>query len=214
MKNFVDTVKLFFVIAGAVLGAGFLSGGELVGFFSSKSVICLLISGVLFFLGFAFVGTNQDRFTKTALVIASAVFSSAMLTALDEISWEIGVIKGLPAVSVSSVLAFHFFLSENVGKLEKANYILIPLAVVAVVAAAFFSEPVGALSQSAGVKDAVNAVLYACMNLFVALPAVAIAARGKRKGVKISAALAFAVFFVALAYIILRVSPSKKVFIG
>lgn len=208
MKNFADAVKLFFVIAGAVLGAGFLSGGELVGFFNSKSAICLTVSGALFFIGFAFIGVNQDGFTKTALIIAGAVFSSAMLTALDEISWETGVIKGFPAVSVLSVIAFHFLLSENVGKLEKANYILIPFAVLVVVAAAFYAEPVGAPRFKTSVKDGVNAVLYSCMNLFVALPSVSIAARGKGKRVKILAALTFAVFFVALAYIILRVSPS------
>ncbi|MBR0190023.1 MAG: hypothetical protein IJQ23_06525 [Clostridia bacterium] len=208
MKNFADAVKLFFVIAGAVLGAGFLSGGELVGFFNSKSAICLTVSGALFFVGFAFIGAKQDGFTKMALIIAGAVFSSAMLTALDEISWETGVIKGFPAVSVLSIIAFHFWLSNSVKKLEKANYILIPFAVAVVVAAAFFSEPVGAPSPNTGVKDGVNAVLYACMNLFVALPSVSIAARGKKRSVRVIAALTFAVFFVALAYIILRVSPS------
>lgn len=208
MKNFADAIKLFFVIAGAVLGAGFLSGGELVGFFNSKSVSCLIISAALFFVGFAFIGAKQDGFTRVALIIAGAVFSSAMLTALDEISWETGVVKGFPAVSVSSVIAFHFWLSDNVKKLEKANYILIPFAVLVVVAAAFCSEPVGAPRGNTGVKDGVNAVLYSCMNLFVALPSVSIAARGKKRSVRVIAALTFAVFFAVLAYIILRVSPS------
>ena len=208
MKNFADAVKLFFVIAGAVLGAGFLSGGELVGFFNSRSVICLIVSAALFFVGFAFIGANQDGFTKIALIIAGGVFSSAMLTALDEISWETGVIKGFPAVSVLSVIAFHFWLSDNVKKLEKANYILIPFAVLVVVTAAFCAEPVGTSRVNTGVINGANAALYSCMNLFVALPSVTIAARGKKQSARIAAALIFAVFFAALAYIILRVSPS------
>ncbi|MEG9430106.1 MAG: hypothetical protein VZQ61_04200 [Christensenellaceae bacterium] len=208
MKNFTDTLKLFFVFCGAVLGAGFLSGGELVGFFGSRSLICLLISGTLFFMEFAFIGGARDRFTKVAYLIADGVFASAMLSGLDEIAWQTGALNGFPAVSLLSLVLFHFFLSGSIVKLEKANCVLMPLSVAAIFAAAVIADPVTAPNVNAGAKDAVNAVLYACMNLFVALPSVSIAAKSKKKCALIAAALVFAAFFVAFSYLILRVSPS------
>lgn len=207
VKNFSDTLKLFFVFCGAVLGAGFLSGGELVGFFGSRNLICLLISCALFFIGFAFIGEKQDRFTKVAYLIADGVFSSAMLSGLDEIAWQTGVLFGFPVVSVLSLVLFHFLLSGNIGKLEKVNCVLMPLSVIIIFAAAVIAEPISAPNINAGAKDAINAVLYACMNLFVALPSVSAAAKNKGKGALISAALVFAAFFVAFAWLILSVSP-------
>lgn len=208
MKNFVDTFKLFFVLSGAVMGAGFLSGGELLEFFGSKRLVFLIISGALFFIGFAFIGEKRDGLTKTAFLIADGVFSCAMLAGLDAISWQTGAIKGLPAVSVFSLAVFHFFLSGNIGKLEKANCVLIPLSVITVFIAVVYAKPVSVPRQNAGVKDAVNAVLYACMNLFVALPSASIAAKGKKGKAKFFSALIFAVFFVVFAFLILRASPN------
>ena len=198
---------MFFVFCGAVLGAGFLSGGELVGFFGSRSFLCLLISGTLFFMGFAFIGGADDRFLKYALMVADGVFAAAMLSGLDTIIWQTGVLNGFPVVSVLSLVAFHFFLSESIGKLEKANCILMPLSVIIIFAAAVIAKPITAPRQNADVKDAVNAVLYACMNIFVALPSTMLAAKNKGKSVKITAAFLFSAFFVAFAYLILSVSP-------
>ncbi len=207
MKNFTDTVKLFFVFCGAVLGAGLLSGSELVGFFGSKSLLCLLIAGALFFTGFAFIGVSRDGFTEIAFIVAEAVFASAMLSGLDEITWRAGLINGVPLASCISVVVFHFFLSESIGKLEKVNCILIPFSVITVVLAAAFSAPVTAPKATLNASDALNAVLYACMNLFIALPSVTLAAKGKNKIAKIFAALIFAEFFVFIARLILSVSP-------
>lgn len=210
MRNFVDTLELLFVFCGAVLGAGLLSGSELVSFFNSKSVICLLLSGLLFFIGFAFIGAAQDGFTKVAFLIADGVFASAMLSGLDEIAWKAGILYGFPVVSLLSILVFHFLLSGNIGALEKVNCALMPLSVVIVLAAAIFSAPITAPQVNTGAKDIVNAVLYACMNLFVALPSARIASESKGKGALITAAFIFAVFFVSLAYLILRVSPKMS----
>lgn len=207
MKTFTDTVKLFFVFCGAVLGAGLLSGSELVGFFGSKSVPCLMLAGALFFMGFAFISVAQEGFTKASLIIAEAVFSAAMLSGLDEIAWRAGVINGVPFASVLSLIVFHFLLSGSVKKLERVNCILMPFSVITVILAAIISAPVNASPATININDVVNAVLYACMNLFIALPSATLAGKGKAKGSKAAAAFVFAVFFVLLAYLILRVSP-------
>ncbi len=206
VKNFIDALKIFFVISGAVLGAGFLSGGELVAFFGTRNVICLALAGAVFFLGFAFCRVEKDRFTNTAFMLADCIFSASMLSGLDEMAGLFGALKGIPVVSVLSLLLFHFFISKDIKKVEKVNCILIPAAIVVVFCAAIDAPAHAPMSVTcrAGAKDLLNAVLYACMNVFAALPAVGIAATGKKNGVKVAAAICFSVFFVLFAFIILR----------
>ena len=208
MKTFTDTVKLFFVLSGAVMGAGFLSGGELAVFFESRTILCVCISGAVFFAGFAFTEVKKDGFTEFVFAAADGVFACAMLTGLDEIAYYAGLKQGVPVASVLSLALFHFFLSVSIKKVEKANAVLIPLSVIAVGAAAICAKPLAVQSASSGAKNIINAVLYSCMNLFVALPSVGIAAKDKGRKAKPYAALAFTCVFIALACIILRVAPA------
>lgn len=212
VKTFTDTIKLFFVFCGAVLGAGFLSGGELVAFFSGKDVICLALSGAVFFAGFAFFRAANDGFTKCAFIAADFVFSAAMLSGLDEIAALSGLNPYLPAASVLSLLLFHFLLSKDIKKVEKVNCALIPLS-VAIIFAAVFAKNTGQSAPAkplafAGAKGAISAILYACMNIFVALPAASLAKRGKTRSANIAAALCFSVFCTSFALIIVSIAPS------
>ena len=207
MKNFFDSVKLFLLISGAVMGAGFLSGGELVAFFGGGTG-WLLLSAAIFFMGFMLLSSDKTATPEIPMLIADAAFSLAMLSGLDEIAGFIGALYGIPAASVLSLVVFHFLLSGNIKKVERINCFLIPFSVLTVFLAvinAAFAAP----KAAAGRKWAINAVLYACMNVFVAIPSVKSAAKGKKKGAKIAAFIAFSVFFAGFSYLIVRVSPNS-----
>ncbi|MBQ9485387.1 MAG: hypothetical protein IJU83_00960 [Clostridia bacterium] len=207
MKNFVESLKLFFVICGATIGAGFLSGGELIAFFPSRSLPCLAIAGTVFFLYFILPIDGNSSFFKYAYLAADAVFAASMLSVADEIAWNAGIFKGLPIVSVVSLSVFELFFSEDIKRLVGLNSVLIPFSVFVAIFAAISAEVF--LSQSEmTARDGVNALLYACANAFAAFPSVKLAAYGKNKAVKIAAAGGFGVFFVALSYVILRASPN------
>lgn len=210
MKNFFDGVKLFLLISGAVMGAGFLSGGELVAFFGG-GYSGLLLSAVIFFIGFTLLTTSKTATPKIPLLMSSAVFSIAMLSGLDEIAGFIGVLRGIPAAPVLSIIIFHFLLSGSIKKIEKINCFLIPVSVL-IVFLTIINVPDSApkVRVASGGKWVINAVLYACMNVFVALPSVKSAAQGKKKGTKIAAFIAFSVFFAGFSYLIIRVSPNTS----
>lgn len=194
------------MLAGAVCGAGLLSGGELVAFFGGANVFCLMLSALTFFIGFAFGDFTSGNAEKYVFLAADAVFSAAMISGLDDILGFAGILKGVPVASALSIIAFHFLLSKNVKSIERLNCVLIPVS-VAIVLIAVIIAPAAPITGAAGAKGAVNAVLYACMNVFVALPPVKIAAKNKSKRAKITAALCFSAFFMLFAYLILRVSP-------
>ena len=207
MKNFADTFKLFFVLSGAVMGAGFLSGGELLEFFGGVNVLCITLAAAVFFIGFAFINAQNDGVIKIAFILADGVFATAMLSGLDEIAKYAGVLKGLPVASVLSISAFHFLISKDVKKIERVNCVLIPLSIIIVLCAALYAPAQDMAVKGTSAVGVINALLYACMNLFVAMPAVKIAKKGKGKKANSAAALCFSVFFAAFAFIILRVAP-------
>ena len=195
------------MLSGAVMGAGFLSGGELVAFFGGVNFFCLALASAVFFIGFSFVHTENDCLTKSVFMIAELVFSIAMLSGLDEIAGYAGAKKGVPAASILSLFIFHFLFSKDIKKVEKVNCVLIPLSSVIVLSAALFAPAQGLAIQGTSAGGVINALLYACMNLFVAMPAAKIAKKGKSKRVNTAAALCFSVFFAVFAFIILRVAP-------
>ena len=133
-----------------------------------------------------------------------------MLSGLDDIMAFAGVLKGVPIASVLSLFAFHFLFSKDIKKVEKLNFILIPVSIAIVLLAVIFLEQSNIKPVKSNVaKSALNALLYASMNVFVALPTVSIAKRCKGNKVKISAALSFSAFFVLFAYLILRASANS-----
>ena len=207
MKGFSDSVKTFFVICGAVIGAGFLSGGELVAFSPSREIFYIAVAATVFFLGFALPYSESGAFARAAFLIADAVFAAAMLAGLDGIACVALNIKVFPVASAASLAAF-YFLSDNVKTVERLNCVLTPLSVAIVVVALCLTAtaPVPAPYKS-GVKGFSNAVLYASTNVFVAMPAVNMGGKGKSVKARAISALAFACFFAAFAFFILRIAP-------
>lgn len=210
MKNFFDGVKLFLLISGAVMGAGFLSGGELVAFFDG-GIFYLSVAAIAVFIGFAFISVPKDAFSKTAFLVADGVFAVSMLSGLDEITAYAGILKGIPVASLLSLTAFVFLLSKDIKKVEKVNCVLIPLSViivltVAITAPANYHAPV----PHSAARKTVNALLYACMNVFVAIPSVDLAKQGKSKSTLIFSTACFAAFFAVFAFLIIRVSPKNS----
>lgn len=210
VKIFSDALKLFFVTAGAVIGAGFLSGGELVIFFKSRELFYLFTAAAVFFVGFSLPAQSGGTVADLVFFAADAVFAAAMLSGLDEIVWASGFLKGFPIASLIAVIAFHFLFSKNVGRVERLNFALIPFSALIVVIALAFAKNAPVVPQfKAGAKGFSDALLYASVNVFVALPAVNVGAKNKPFAARILSAGLFAAFFAVFAYFILRVAPNS-----
>lgn len=213
MKYWLNTLKAAFLLSGAVMGAGFLSGRELVFFFGTEGFLpFLLIAGGVLFSGFAAVfagggmpaGKAVGRFFQTAFLFADFVFAASMLAGLNELTVQAGILGGTPLLSAGAcVFCFLYSVKGKAGAgvlsavLMPAALILINVAVFSGRTLSYGGAPANPLTGIAG------ACVFAFMNVFVSVPAVSAGARGLgRKSLYAGAAL-FSLLTAAQAALIL-----------
>lgn len=224
MKALFRIFNVFFIICGAVVGAGFLSGAEPVGFFGVQGFyLPALIAGAAFAVYFMAyfsaekkgVLQNDGGLFGVLTIVSDFILLSGMLAGLDAAVKDVEFLNKFSVASLSS-LAFAFAYSRRGGKgLEKINRVLTPASIVTVnvfLVAAFFSgkfytdAPPAAQSVPAG-GAVLKALLYAFMNVFAAIPAARYCSQKNGKKTLAAAAMLFGVFaFTETAFILYTIS--------
>lgn len=226
---------MFSVLCGAVIGAGFLSGAELIVFFGADNfVFPLALAGALFACCFACFFLNEKSetveiavhadggFFEAAGYVAAFIFLSGMLAGLDETA-NIGFFRKFPAVSVLALI-FAVVYSRRGGRgLVRLNVVLTPVSVVivnafiilAAINGDFAARENNAVAFTANrlpeLKKCVNAALYAFMNVFAASPALKVFAREKDKKTLVLSSAAFGAYaFVQAAVILFAISGMRS----
>ena len=197
-------------LVGSVIGAGFLSGAELVRFFPAQGILPhAAVAAGLFFLcfwmlyrvggacgGFAGVLARLGRagpLLRAALLASSFVLCAGMLAGLHSLAREgAGIALSFPLLSLLAPPLLYGLAGRGMRGLYAADALLVPLILLFVAANAGGAlrsvqpAPAGAASSLAGV------CLYVCMNAFLAAPVVcdAGAARGASGGGAAGCALA------------------------
>lgn len=131
-----DNFKIAFFFIGAMIGAGFSSGSELMVFFGESGIVGVLISAVFigllvfFFQYMSVVFNNYPRVKKVVdwlMVLSSIISFIAMTAGANEVIMDtfrvnnIGVVSAL-AVSVMCLFSMRF--------LKNVNAVVVPLIVV------------------------------------------------------------------------------------
>ncbi len=208
MKGFFEVLSIVFVTVGSVIGAGFISGRELVGFFGTENyfVPLLIMAVVLCFsltilcsLGRHYVTLrtlNGNLFAKSnvfdwAVYIASFISVSGLLAVLDQLWLGIGVLPKIPVLSIVAIIALSIVSRYGIRGVEKVSLFLVPVIIIAVNTLIFINGKTkfsfdGQVNLFSGVKS----ILYVSMNCFINLPAIVEVAGGKsKKSVYISAVI-------------------------
>lgn len=131
-----DNIKIAFFFIGAMIGAGFSSGSELMVFFGDSGIIGVVVAaifiGLLVFL-FQFMSVVFNNYPKVKkvvdwlMVLSSIISFIAMTAGANEVMMDtfrvnnIGVISAL-AVSVMCVFSMRF--------LKNVNTVVVPLIVI------------------------------------------------------------------------------------
>ena len=198
-------------LVGTVVGAGFISGAELVRFFPSEGFLpyvyvaaglFALFFYLLFRVGRAFGGYEgalSALFGKFAplfravLLAASLVMCGSMLAGITAAVREgFGISEAFPFAALAALVLLHFLSYRGVKGIFAVNLALVPV-ILAFIGAYAFRAPYGGMPY--GESDAFSSlcavVLYVAMNAFLAAPVVcdAGAKGGGRAGCFISAAL-------------------------
>ncbi len=201
MKVLLNILNVAFLSIGVIVGAGFVSGRELVSFFGTQNaMIFLCVSGVLIFISFSVVYYLASKYKSLALInaklfnrggklfyyatlVSSFILLSGMLSGLDELWKELGVLPTLPVLSITVLVVVALTIGGGVGFLEKINLILVPLILVAVNVVVFtfgdFSLSFSGVTAKTGVIGLIKSILYVTMNVFTSLPILVATAKSK-----------------------------------
>ena len=134
----------FLVIIGTVIGSGFMSGKEIVVFFSRFGLFsfpCIIFAFVLFWLLFNFFlkqgdeaieRLNKSKFSNLVNFIICTILSSAMIAGCLQLLSSFHMIFKIVIMLVIILYCF-FIIRKGLGSLEKANLFLVPIMVIVLI---------------------------------------------------------------------------------
>lgn len=177
-KKIAASVRAALSIIGAAVGAGFITGREILSFFGGYSPAFAFVTAFLaFFVWFYFllcgaVSGKLAAIGNVAVYLLSALIIASMLGATDSLfNFAFGLPKSLPVGSVSLLVLCTALCFTGLNGVERANVILVPfmlLSVIFCVIFCFVSESGGvdisggvggfALSESAGGASGIQGV--------------------------------------------------------
>lgn len=203
LKRAAHTVKLSFTLVGTIVGAGFLSGAELVRFFPSEGYLSYAIVSALLYAGCfyllyrcgtkygGFAGTVNELFGKGAqiirsvLLISSLVMCASMFAGLNAAAEEgLGWKSAFPLAALTALPLLYFLSGKGVKGLFWINLALVPFILVFVISYAGISYEPGLSGDSLQAFSCLFSILvYVAMNCFLAAPLICDAgAEGKNGG--------------------------------
>ena len=160
-------------LVGTTVGAGFLTGAELVRFFSASYLPALALSCIVYFLTCSFslrLGRKYNGFSGAmkALVPRGNTVAVSLLLAVCFVPCA-GMLAGLDALlptafpigSIAGICIVMFFLHRGMKGMSLLNLLLVPLLLLFVL----FSGRIGSFAPISA-ADGGWALLYAFMNTY------------------------------------------------
>ena len=187
VKTFFFVISTTFLTLGAIIGAGFISGAELIAFFGVKgyllpsvlfSVIFLIIIIALFItfkskkyeIKNNALDSSQEKFGFRGAV--SVVFTASMLAGLNDLSKELNIVVKFPLFPVIAMVLITIFSKRGIKGIERFNLIAMPIVILAVNLVIFSSKNISVdTSLDITFNKVKNCVLYAFMNVYICIPA-------------------------------------------
>ena len=205
-----NVLPLVCLIVGSIIGAGFISGREIVTFFGGQDA---LISSAACFICFTVVISfllNVKNLENNAvfgifqpmILFFDLVIASGMLASFDSVAQSVfGINKDIPTLSLVAVVLSNIILYKGVKGVEKANAILVPLMIAAVMVLVvaggdFDIVPTGAIKP-------LDIISYVGLNTFTAALLFADAGKNLKAGEN---ALAAIISSLVLSGLILLIS--------
>lgn len=207
-----DNIKIAFFFIGAMIGAGFSSGSELMVFFGESGIVGVMISAVFigllvfFFQYMSVVFNNYPRVKKIVdwlMVLSSIISFIAMTAGANEVIMDtfkvnnVGVISAL-VVSVMCLFSMRF--------LKNVNAVVVPLIVVLMILIIVKTD---LLPLPTGVS-VFRSVSYAAMNVLLGGYLLSTECAKKKAKDKLIIAVIIAVVVAAMMIIVYLISQEAK----
>ena len=216
MKHFTDCLKLSFLIIGSIIGAGFISGREIVSFFYGQNaffVSAILCGAFSVFISFILIVKDLENnvvysLVKPLVLISNFVIMSGMLSGLDSLQEQIVSIDHIyPIFSLVAVILSNIILYRGVKGVEKVNSFLVPVMIAFMIAVTLPSVSFSQVGGD-GIKP-VKLISYCGLNVFMSAPLFNAAGKGKSVIKSFAAAALSAVVLCVLIYFALSAVTAK-----
>lgn len=181
-----ESLKTTFTIVGSVIGAGFISGRELVRFFGGEAFLPILILTFFFFFIYLYfllrVGQNYGTFScflnitfkkyafiiRGIFLICSFITLTAMLAGINALEPKFS-----PYISILTAIACFFIAKKGINGINTLNTVLVPVIVVYVVLSLVYT---GNFTFAHGTDNFFTSAffswIYVGMNMFLSTPVV------------------------------------------
>jgi uncharacterized membrane protein YkvI len=221
VKTFFTILKTSFLIAGTIIGAGYISGAELIGFFGRENFLLPLLfatflTAVVFIVAFSAskkLGREKkgledifgsQKLYKASTCITSLIFTASMLAGVDAMLNSVFYLGAFQFGSIIVVILISIFSKYGVKGMERINLILMPLIIITINALIFSTQKI---SFTQPIKTSFGGItkgaLYVFMNAFVCLPVMRETAENKSKKTLFAVSVIVAIIVGVQALIIL-----------
>ncbi len=208
MKVLCETVVTFFLTLGAFVGAGFLSGKEIVVYFSGGinyifvGAITFFLVLILFFLGIKNIKDN--KFFSLLQKIGNFIFLVGMVSGMNALE-KITFNRNFYFFSAISLFLANLISSKGIEGIKKLSLILMPISILIVNCVLIVSKNGEKLSTFSVQKGGVlTSVLYVFINVFPLIPFLKKTADKKKLKAFIAPIILFCIFFFLQAFFILK----------
>lgn len=210
-----------FTITGAVVGAGFISGRELIGFFGTGNFIpSAFVAAVLFALFiyallclgyeyggfFGVVSQMSKTFRRVFLVFiyfASFIMTSGMLAGADSL-----FPSASPVVGIAFVVLVFFACRFGIKGLNIINFILVPV-ILSFIAVTVIKNSLFSFGGEVEALRIYSAFSYVGMNMFLSFPIVCDIGKGMHNKKCISSLLTAGILFILILLVLFAVKSDK-----
>lgn len=208
VKELLKSIKISFVIIGAMLGAAFLSGKEFTKFFYGQdSLFSALIIFFVLFLSFTFLLVSDvEKNSKCYLVFGclfyfgNFIVASSMVAAVDSLSYTLFPnIQEMPIFSVTVLIFVNILLICGFQGIKRFSLMLVPFVVVAAIVIVFI--PNDKVSIKSGLIQPSALLTYCGLNISLSVPLISRLGRGEGKHVCIISAFFAALIISTLIYV-------------
>lgn len=194
---------------GAIVGAGYLSGAELVCFFGSRGyAIGLIVSCATFIVGYALsvaVKTAQSKFFRFAVIVSLFITFSGMLAVIDSVFPIKLNGKNLPVYSIATIFLSLALTKNGIRGVEKFNSALSPIIIAGTVVSLLFcgAPRFDECFLSGGFSGIIKAISFSLSNVFLSYTQIKENTENFSKKEKLVAIVASSVALAVFAFYIL-----------
>lgn len=173
-KSFFKIFGAVFSVVGAVIGAGFITGGEIAVFFLRDFSLSGVYSAFIFFAAMIFtVGDDYNKVLSFTICFADIVVLGCMFSAVDELSAVIfGLSEKLKIFKIILAILTFFISNRGMKVLSRVSAVITPLVILSVLLVVSRGTVKSIVIAPSGLVGALMPLTYAAANYLLIYPVI------------------------------------------